>query len=253
MTQEERQEYIVALLRQEGQMRVHELARRAGVTGATIRSDLRLLESRHLLRRGHGTVSPMKLDVTDMPVGEKYKIRSEQKQAVGRKAATLICEGDSVILTSGTTIEALAWAFPSNLKVNVVSSSIRVAGILNTKDGVRVVVLGGTLVRNSLSVRDDYALSGLDNIRAGKLFFSCDGFDPEAGITTAFPEEARLTKRMMDCSLQKILLADSSKLRKIGFGKICDLSAIDILITDAGLSAAARDRIELCGVQVMIA
>lgn len=254
MNYENRQEFILEVLRSSGgAVRVEELAKRAGVSGATIRSDLRLLEGRHLLLRSHGIAAPVKQDVTDLPIAEKYKIRSGAKQAIGRKAAGLLNEGDSVILTSGTTVEALAWAFPSDKNISALTASIRIASILSTRESVRTVVLGGTVVRNSQSVRDDYSLMGLANIHAGKFFFSCDGFDSETGITTAFPEEARLTCRMMECSLEHILLADSSKLGRIGFGKICALGDIDLLITDSGLSPAARERLELTGIKVMIA
>lgn len=254
MNYEDRHEFILEVLRKSGgAIRVEDLAKRAGVSGATIRSDLRLLESQHLIRRSHGLAAPVKQDVIDLPISEKYKINSEAKQAIGRKAASLLNDGDSIILTSGTTAEALAWAFPDDKNISALTSSIRIAGILSSKEKVRTVVLGGTLIRNSLSVRDDYSLAGLDNIHAGKMFFSCDGFDAESGITTAFPEEARLTCRMMECSLEHILLADSSKFGKIGFGKICPLNAIDLLVTDSGLSTAARERIELAGVKVIIA
>lgn len=253
MTQDERQEKILKLLERGSSYLVSDLAARFNVTGATIRNDIRLLESRHQLRRGHGTVMPVKLDVTDLPVDEKYKMNSEEKHGIGRMAASLIQEGNSVIITSGSSIEAMARAFPDGSNINVVTSSVRVAGILNSKNGLKIFMLGGRLVHNSVSVRDDYTLMGLDNIHANYLFFSCDGFDPESGITTAFPEEARLTCKMMECAQEKILLADSSKLGKIGFGKICNLSDIDILITDSGLSPARKEQIEATGVRVLIA
>lgn len=253
MTSEERHKRILHLLRKEGTLRVETLASRLGVSGATLRTDLRQLEAEQAVRRAHGTVSPSTLNVTDMPVDAKYTIRQDEKKRIGEKAASLVVSGDSLLITSGTTVEALARALPSAKNLNVVSSSIRVASILSSKSGIRIVVLGGTLVANSLSVRDDYSISGLSNIHAGKLFFSCDGFDLAAGITTAFPEEARLTNRMMERSDEKILLADSAKLGRIGFGRICGWADIDTIITDSELSPAVRSSLESLGVKVLIA
>ncbi|MCR5018459.1 MAG: DeoR/GlpR family DNA-binding transcription regulator [Bacteroidales bacterium] len=253
MINEQRRKKILQFLRKEGTLRVEALAARLGVSGATIRSDLRELEKEQVVRRSHGLVSPSILNVTDLPVAEKYNIRREEKERIGLLAASLICEGDSLLVTSGTTAEALARVFPDGQILNVVTSSIRVASILSAKKDIRIVVLGGTLVSNSLSVRDDYSLMGLDNIHAGKLFFSCDGFDLGAGITTAFPEEARLTCRMMSCADEIILLADSSKLGRIGFGRIAGWEELDTLITDSEIPTAVRSSIESLGVRVLIA
>ena len=75
----------------------------------------------------------------------------------------------------------------------------------------------------------------------------------EAGVTTAFVEEARITNAMMDAASKVILLVDSSKIGKSGYGKICDLSRIDVLITDAGIPQSVKERIEEEGVQVIVA
>ncbi|MBQ9548804.1 MAG: DeoR/GlpR transcriptional regulator [Bacteroidales bacterium] len=251
MLTEDRRSGILAMLRREGTLRVETLATRFGVSGATLRSDLRALEDGQLVRRAHGTVSPSTLNVTDMPVDEKYRIRQDEKKRIGAAAASLVGAGDSVILTSGTTMEAMARSFPDGLEANVVTSSIRVASILSARRHLRILVLGGTLVANSLSVRDDYSLYGLGSIHAGKLFFSCDGFDLVAGVTTAFPEEARLTRYMMERAEEKILLADSSKLGRIGFGRICGWNEIDVLVTDSELSPAVLSQIEGAGVRVL--
>ena len=105
----------------------------------------------------------------------------------------------------------------------------------------------------SLSVRDSYSEEGLKYVNCAKMFFSCDGLDVDAGVTTAFVEEARITSSMMDAASQVILLVDSSKIGKSGFGKICDISRLDVLITDSGISQSVRERIEELGVQVLIA
>jgi len=251
MNQEERKEAILQMLRKDGTLRVETLAARLGVSGATLRSDLRILESQQAVRRAHGIVSPSTLNVKDLPVDQKYNIRREQKMRIGAYAASMIDAGDSVLITSGTTIEAFAMAFPSGLNVNAATSSIRVATFLSTKERVNTLVLGGTLVPNSLSVRDDYSLTGLKNIHVGKLFFSCDGFDLHAGVTTAFPQEARLTCRMIECSDQAILLADSAKLGRIGFGQICGWDTVDILVTDTDIPSSVREAIEAMNVKVI--
>ena len=140
-----------------------------------------------------------------------------------------------------------------NSPMNVVTPSIRVGVFLSEKDNCEIMMLGGRIVKKSLSVRDTYTLEGLKNVKCSKLLFSCDGFDLDAGMTTAFVEEARMTNAMMSAATKIILLADSSKYGKVGFGKICDFQDIDILITDSGLPESIRSRIEEDGVKIIIA
>lgn len=253
MTSSERHQFILEQLNKKGFVRVTEISELLGVSGATIRKDLRVMESQHLLYRNHGSASLMTPKVVDLPVQEKSKINSEQKLGIARLADTLIDEDDSLILTSGSTIESLALAMTSHGHLNVVTPSIRVGVYLSEKDDIDIMMLGGRLVVKSLSVRDSYSEEGLKYVNCAKMFFSCDGLDVDAGVTTAFVEEARITSSMMDAASQVILLVDSSKIGKSGFGKICDISRLDVLITDSGISQSVRERIEELGVQVLIA
>lgn len=253
MTSSERHQFILEQLNKKGFVRVTEISELLGVSGATIRKDLRVMESQHLLYRNHGSASLMTPKVVDLPVQEKSKINSEQKLDIARLADTLIDEDDSLILTSGSTIESLALNMTSHGHLNVVTPSIRVGVYLSEKDDIDIMMLGGRLVVKSLSVRDSYSEEGLKYVNCAKMFFSCDGLDVDAGVTTAFVEEARITSSMMDAASQVILLVDSSKIGKSGFGKICDISRLDVLITDSGISQSVRERIEELGVQVLIA
>lgn len=253
MTLSERHKYILDQLEKKGFVRVNDISEQLGVSGATIRKDLRILESQHLLYRNHGSASLMTPKVVDLPVQEKSKINSEQKLKIVRMADNLIEEDDSLILTSGSTIEALALNITPRGRMNVVTPSIRVGVYLSDKENIDVMMLGGRLVVKSLSVRDSYTQDGLKYVNCSKMFCSCDGLDVEAGVTTAFVEEARITNAMMDAASKVILLVDSSKIGKSGYGKICDLSRIDVLITDAGIPQSVKERIEEEGVQVIVA
>ena len=253
MTLSERHKYILDQLEKKGFVRVNDISEQLGVSGATIRKDLRILESQHLLYRNHGSASLMTPKVVDLPVQEKSKINSEQKLKIVSMADSLIEEDDSLILTSGSTIEALALNITPRGRMNVVTPSIRVGVYLSDKENIDVMMLGGRLVVKSLSVRDSYTQDGLKYVNCSKMFCSCDGLDVEAGVTTAFVEEARITNAMMDAASKVILLVDSSKIGKSGYGKICDLSRIDVLITDAGIPQSVKERIEEEGVQVIVA
>ena len=248
-----RHQYILEQLSKDGYVRVADLAEKLKVTAATIRKDLTMLESRNLLHRTHGSASPVRSNVVDLPVQEKSSLNADKKLAIAMAACGLIEEEDSILLTSGSTIEAFARAIEPKGMLNVVTPSLRVGIFLSEKENINIMMLGGMLVVKSLSVRDSYTEEGLKNIRCNKAFFSCDGFDFDGGVTTAFVAEARVTNSMLNVASEVILLADSTKLGKNGFGKICDMSRVDTLITDSGLPQSMRKKFEDEGVRVIIA
>ena len=124
---------------------------------------------------------------------------------------------------------------------------------MNDRDNVKVLLLGGEMYKNSLSVRGSYTEAGLVNVSCSKLFIGCDGINLETGVTCATIEEARLTTAMMKASSKTVILADSSKFGRRGFGKIGNIEDFDIIITDSGIPDNIREKIEDLGVQILIA
>lgn len=247
-----RQEEIRNLLSIREKMSINALAEYFGVTGATVRADIRDMESRQEISRSNGVVSLLRPYVINLDVKEKIFINAEQKENIGAFAAGMIQNLDSIIMTSGTTVEAMARHVSPHGALNVVTPSVSVALTLAQKGGIDIYTLGGKIQTSSLSVRNNYSLLGLENVSATKMFLSCDGFDISTGVITATHEEAVLTRAMMKVSREIILLADSTKVGKTGFGHICDLKDIDILVTDSDISEKMRQRIEDLGVHVEI-
>ena len=248
----ERQQRIKELLEKNGYVTVQDLSEELDVTGATIRKDLRLMEEQNLLRRKHGGATEVRGKVMELPINDRNRINTELKHRIAVAAAKLVKEDDSLAITSGSTIEMFVRTLEGGSQLNVVTPSIRIGAILAEKQ-VDVYMLGGKLNLNSLSVRDAYSMEGLRHIHCSKAIFSCDAVDIEAGVTSAYVEEARLTAALQSISSQNILLADSTKIGKCGFGKICDMNAVDILITDDGISERTVQKLENIGVQVIIA
>jgi DeoR family transcriptional regulator of aga operon len=249
----ERHLYIKDQLYKNGFVTVQDLAEQLEVTGATIRRDLRIMEGENLLRRNHGGASLVHEKVIELSLTDRSLICPDEKARIALVAASLLKENDSFGVTSGSTIEAFVRSLQPKVQVKVVTPSIRLGVLLMEKMEVDLRILGGRIVPNSMSTRDEYSIQGLHNVRCSKLFFSCDGFSIEDGVTSAFVEEAHLTESMMNVAQQRILLADSSKVGKCGFGRICGLEDVDTLITDSGISPSLKARIEALGVEVIIA
>lgn len=249
----ERHIFIKEQLAKNGFVRVQDIAEQLGVTGATVRKDFRILESQNVLHRTHGSASPVRSHVMDISINEKSVQHTAEKRAIAMAAQGLIRQDDSIILASGSTVTAFAEILKPCRSINIVTPSLGIAVLMSEKDNVKIMLLGGEIYRNSFSVRGGYAEAGLKNVSCSKLFIGCDGLDLDVGVTCATVEEARLTNAMMAACSQTVVLTDSSKFGRRGFGKIGMLEDIDIIITDPGIPESLKNRIEDAGVQIVIA
>jgi len=248
----ERYKFILDSLKKDGFIKVMDLAKTLEVTTVTIRKDLKYLEDKKLLYRTHGSASPINPIATELNVTEKEKMKKNEKERIALAACSLIEENDSIIIASGSTV----YTFAENIKplkhLTVVTASLKVSILLNELNNVDVLQLGGTVRKNSVSVFGDYTTRFFEDITCSKLFLGVDGIDLETGITNSNIEEAQLNKRMMHASLKTIILADSSKFGRRGFGKICNLDQVDVIITDSGIAESMAQMIEETGIELII-
>ena len=249
----ERHQHILRVLEKDGFVKVIDIANELDVTTVTVRKDFKSLEERGLLYRTHGSASPANPHTSDRHVKEKEKIRIKEKQLIGAYAARFIEEGDSIIINSGSTVCVFAEQIKPIGRLTVVTSSIKATMILSEHENIYVTQLGGTLRRSSMSVIGSYTLNFLENITCSKMFLGVDGIDLDFGVTTSNVEEAELNKAMMSVALKTIVLCDSSKFGRKGFGKICNLDKIDIIITDEGISISMKKLLEEQGIEVIVA
>jgi DeoR family transcriptional regulator of aga operon len=249
----ERHKFILDTLQKEGFVKVTDVAHALKVTTATIRNDLKFLEDKSLLFRTHGSASAMNPHTVDMNLTEKEKIHIIEKRKIAQAAYKLIEDYDSIIIGAGSTVFALAEQIKPVNQLTVVTASLKVSILLNEYANVNVIQLGGTMRKNSVSVIGEYTSSFFNDITCSKVFLGVDGIDIDNGITNSNIEEAQLNKRMIEASLKTIILADSSKFGRRGFGRICSLDKVDIIVTDAGITDAMAKIVENFGIKLIIA
>lgn len=248
----ERQNEIIEKINHLGFISVQELSDFFGVSVVTIRKDLSFLEEEGYLFRTHGGATKQKRYAFEQSVLEKEKIYVEEKTRIGLKATEFIQENDFIIIGSGTTMHYLARNINQNSRFTALTHSLRVALELSKLELVNVIQLGGELRKSSSSVVGAISEEILKKFSCNKLFLGVDGIDLEFGISTSNAAEAHLNQLMVSQAQSVIILADSSKINKKGFGKICDLDKIQTLITDNKIDQNFISKLEEIGIEVII-
>ena len=252
----ERHNYILEKLNEYGFIRITDVAKELGVTKVTIRNDVKILESKGLLYKVHGSARLANPHIADRDLTTKSTLNREAKQRIAARAVQLLGESDSIMISAGSTTYAFAEAIHKMLPqgvLNVVTPFLKVSELLCELESVRVEQLGGRIHRKSCSTLGENAGATLENVVCSKFFVGVDGVDPDFGITTSTIEEAQLSRKMMAASSKTVVLADSSKLGQRGFGHIAALDEIDILVTDDGITKEMREVIEGAGIELIIA
>ncbi|MCJ7467298.1 MAG: transcriptional repressor AgaR [Maribacter sp.] len=250
----ERRKRILNLLNEHEQVFVHELSALFKVSEVTIRNDLDLFESKKLLIRSRGGAMKYENSVgIDHQISDKDKINYVEKIKIGKKAAAMVKDGDTIIIDSGTTTLEVAKHLDINCSLNVITNAINIINQIMHCQNFNLIVPGGTLRRNSHSLVGPLAEKNLHNLYVDKLFLGVDGFDIIQGAFTPNIEEASLNQIMIDITKEVILVADSSKFNRRSLAFICPANKINTVVTDEKISDEVHKSLTDIGVKVIIA
>ncbi|WP_263353178.1 DeoR/GlpR family DNA-binding transcription regulator [Acidicapsa acidisoli] len=252
-----RSEQIVKLLLRAGSATMEEILAAAGSSAPSIRRDLARLENRGLIRRTHGGATlaepllyePFRYDSSFLAREQRF---AAEKRKIGLAAAELVQAGETVGLSAGTTTTYIGRSLRHREKIQIITNAINIGMELCNQPGIRTYLTGGVVPWAwSFSLTGNAALEFLDDVYLDKVFLSVTGLDVERGATSLEQDEALVYRKMLKQSKQVIVVADSSKLDKVGPALICPTSEIHILITDAGATAAALSPFERHGIRVI--
>lgn len=246
----ERQEEIRLLLQEHGQLTVSELAKVLGVSEMTIRRDLRHLAALGLIQREHGKAFYLEQQPQEALFLARLGEAEKEKAAIGALAASLIAEGDSVILDAGTTTLAVAQAIAQ--KCVVITNSLPIAGTLGDREGVTVLLTGGELRGTTYALVGPLTRSAFADFNANKLFLGATGVDLERGLSTANMLESEVKQSMIAAAKEVILVAHSKKFGQVYFHTFAGWDKVSKLITDSGIAEETRMALESLGVEVFV-
>ena len=248
----ERRALILRLLEQKEEVSVVELSQQTGISEVTIRKDLTLLQSRHLLLRTRGGAmrKPIANTNNETAISKKRMFNFKEKERIGAEAVKMIKEGDMIMLDSGTTTLEIAKQLGKFHNLRILTNAMNIATeLMNYKD-FDVVLLGGNVRKNSLSMVGPVSLLSLHNFRGYKLFLGVDSFSLDEGVSTPNLEEALLNQVMIQQAEQVIAVFDSSKFNKRSFVHIADAKELDCIITDDAIPSGMAAKLRAQGIEV---
>lgn len=232
----ERRNQIEKMITERGSVKVHELADIFEVTTETIRGDLEKLERQGVLMRTYGGATVSSSTEPEL-FSERDIVNYEGKQRIGRRAADMIRDGETVFLDASTSALHLARNLKQKRGVTVITNAERIVSELSSCDNINVICIGGKLTPKNMSFVGRIAEKTIrENYYANKFFFSCRGVTAARGLVDSSEEEAEIKKAMMDMSEGTVFLCDHNKIGRLGIPVISDFSRIDTVITDVRLN-----------------
>lgn len=232
---EQRRGLVLEFLLRRGAASIQELMNAISASASTVRRDLEQLELDGHVRRTHGGAVLSKLShSTFEPDAEiSAKVSRAEKSSIGRAAADSLSAGDSVIFDSGSTVLAAAQvAVERRIVLTAVTNDLGIGQVLANSDKIRVVVIGGSVRRSSLTLIGEPGQSFMSDIHADVAFIGTHSISGRL-LTETSIEIASIKRAMIAAARRVVLLADSSKFKPAAFYKICEVTAVHEVITDS--------------------
>lgn len=250
---EPRRRRILEWIQEEGAARVRDLAAAFQVSEATIRQDLERLEGEGLITREHGGAHLNPNPAPSGPLMLHHQENMDKKIRIGVLAASLVSDGETLILDAGTTTTEVAVRLIHRKNLTVITNALNIAIILGAVPGNAVHMPGGQFKAPTLSLSGDKSVEYFRNIFAAKLFLATAGVALDAGLTYPSFADLQLKEAMIKAASRVYLVADSTKINKSSFTRLGALEVVHSFITDDGISDRDAKEFERRGIEVLIA
>jgi len=251
MLTEERRARIRAVTDERAFISVHDLGLLLGVSEMTVRRDLDALVREGSLRRTHGGAVSLRA-VPNAPYHDRARTAVEEKRAIGEAAAALVRDGETILLTAGTTTAAMARALMGRRDLTVVTNAYLIVPVLAGERGIRLIVTGGEAREQTGSLIGPVAEQAIGQLRVDRAFLGTTAIDAEAGITNGDLDEAAVQRAVIRSARAVYVLADHTKFGKVSFAHVGPLTIAAAIITDAGVDEVSRAACTAQGARLMV-
>ena len=250
---EPRRMKILEWLQEEGSARVRELSEAFGVSEPTIRQDLEKLEVEGHIVREHGGafLRSVPQQVRDMAL--QHRVNMEAKRRIGRLAASLVTDGQTLILDSGSTTTEVALNLLERQNLNVVTNALNIALALGALPSCSVHMPGGQFKAPTLSLSGERSAAYFEGLYAETCFLATAAISLEAGLTYPSLADLYVKRAMIAAASHVYLVADSTKIGRTSFSSLGAIEIVHTLITDQAIRDEDRRAFEARGIRVLTA
>ena len=248
----ERLRAILKMIDTESVSAVDDLASALAVSSSTVRRDLAQLASQGLVVRSHG--GAVRVDRGyELPIRYREMSQAAEKRNIAHEAGTMVEDQDVVGLTGGTTTLEIARVLADRRNLTVLTNALNIGAELALRPNIRLVLTGGIARSASFELSGPAAERTIRDYNVDIAFIGVDGVDPHAGFTAHNDSEAMTNAALVRHAARAVVVADHTKLGQIKFAKICDLGAVEVLLTDPGAPSELVEALRNRGLEVRLA
>lgn len=249
---EERRQAILRQVEQVGRVSVAELSQVLGVSEVTIRADLQALAERKLVVRTHGGAIPAGSGMYELALAMRQQRQVQEKSRIGQAGAAMVHNGDAIFIDSSSTALAIVQHLKQHRHVTVITNSLAVAHELQDAPGVRVVIPGGKMQRETASLIGTEGLAMLRKYNIQKGFFGAHGISLPEGLTDVSADEAEVKRELVAMCRQTIAILDATKWGRVGLASFACPEEISAIITDSHAPADLIEQVRAAGIEVIV-
>ncbi len=228
----ERRREILSRLKADGKVLVSELSKDFDVTEETIRRDLERLDREGLVSKTYGGAVSKLNSAMDLPYNVREGVNVEQKQSIAEKLASLVRDGDRIMLDPSSTALYAVKKLKEKKNLTIITNSVKVLIEVADRQDWNVLSTGGVLRMSALSLNGSSAEKMINSYHVDMAICSCKGLDMEWGVTDSNENDCLIKKAMFASADRRILALDAEKFDKKSFVKVCGVNEIDALVTD---------------------
>lgn len=248
MLVDQRRERILQVIEHNGFVSMQDLAELVEASESTVRRDLEFLDGQGQIRRTRGGAAYVGDSLTTFDDRSGHALR--EKQAIGRAAAEFLEAGDTVLLDGGTTTLEVARQLSAR-PLQVVTNSLPIASLLAVQSQIELLLIGGYVYPRTGVALGPMAAASLESVHVRKMIVSVGGITAK-GLFNSNALLVETERRMFDAAEEVIVVSDSSKFGHSALAHLCELGAVDRLVTDSGISPAWQDVVREAGVELTI-
>lgn len=247
----ERQEKILQLLQNHERLSLGEVCSLFSISIATARRDFETLAEAGRVRRVHGGVVPVHQAPPEAPILQRQLQQDNEKRRIGRLTSQLIQDGETIILTGGTTTLEVAKHLRDHKQLTIITNSLLIMNALADAPQPTIIMLGGVFRPSEMSFIGHLTEQAIAELRADKVIMGIRAVDMEYGLTNDHVSETTTDRALMRAAREVIVVADHTKFGVVSTAFVAPLNAVNTIVTDMQSPPAFVSALQVMGIRIL--